>query len=102
MALTGKMAHREKRALMASLHPSVIMAIGISGRLTRENLRSAKRVTQVKKEKRATLEQPVCKAQRVTRATRLPILISPLSSLPRLKAKKAIPERRGLKETLVT
>lgn len=51
---------------------------------------------------RGQQEQPDRKARRAIRATRLPIPISPLSSLPRLKVKKEIPERRGLKEILVT
>lgn len=59
-ALLARLAHLVKTVqtvLMSSRHPSVIMAIGISERLTLENLRAAKRVTQVKKEKRATLAQ---------------------------------------------
>ena len=106
-ALPDRMACREKTVqtvLMASLHPSVIMAIGISERLTPENHLAEKRVTPAKKEKRATLEPPDRLAQRaiqvlrVQRAMRSPMLTSPRTSswhLKGLKVTKVIPGQKA-------
>ena len=64
LALLAHQVKTVQTVLMASLHSSVIMEIGISERLTLEDLRAAKRVPQAKKEKRATLEPPARLAQR--------------------------------------
>lgn len=60
----------------------------------------ARKAPKGRREKPAREACRVCRVKRAKkeiRATRSLTLISPLSSLPRLKAEKAIPERRGLK-----
>ena len=62
--------------------------------------RPARRVKQVQRGRKGRQERLARKAQKVIRATRLPIPTSRLSSLPRLKVKREIPEkpdRRGRK-----
>ena len=104
--LSARLARRVKTAqtvLMASHHPSVIMAIGISVRLTLENLRAEKRAILDPQAFQALLAQrenrvfKVPKVIRAKREMRSLTLISPLNSWLLSKVKKvtkATPERR--------